>query len=126
MSDLSDKRRRGRVSLAVAVICFGFGGMLVGGVAGGLLVNWWTDNARMAYEDGAVRFLQVKNDIAKGDPIRESNLNEVVIPRALAPSFSQAVRADAAGRTVITGRPASRRLLAGEFLWYADFASGGP
>ena len=83
---------------------------IVAALVAAILVNVYVGYARSAYESGSVWYLQIKREVPKGDPIQESNLTSVQIPRVLVPKFSQAATDEPTGRAAVIGRKVPRRL----------------
>ncbi len=88
-----------------------------------ILVNLYVGYARSAYENGAKDYLVLKTAVGRNDPIQETNLVGVKVPKKLESQFTLAIVNDPAGRAVIVGKKAPRNLSAGEFLWYPEFTN---
>jgi hypothetical protein len=89
-----------------------------------ILVNVYIGRVRSQYEVGSKQFFQLRDPVAKGNPIQKNNLVRVPIPRILEPAFKRAAEDDDNGRLLI-GRKAPRDMSPGEFLWYNEFKEEG-
>lgn len=106
------------------------GGVLVvaviAAVVAAILVNVYIGYKESQYEQGAVAFVQMKRDVAKGKPIEGGDIRARRIPKPLLDegAFVKAVRwADM--DSLVLKQKARRNLYEGEFLFYTDFLPGG-
>lgn len=85
------------------------------GSVGGIVAIVWAEWYVQYHTRGSIEVLQFREDVATGDPIRDTNLETVSVPRAFAPAFRQAMRRG--DEPLVLGLHAPRRFHRGEILF---------
>jgi Flp pilus assembly protein CpaB len=99
--------------LLAAVLC---------GFVAALLVNIYISHEIAKYSKGSLRVLQLREDVAAGDVIREKHLKEAEVPAAFKDAFKTALAPDKHKYMIVNRLKAPRRMYRDQILYAADFS----